>query len=270
MNKRVVVILMVIAILCTTFMGVEVDAKEELTTRLEENLIPLKTTKAENGFEDLMPLKEILKDKKIIGMGEATHGTAEFFEMKHRMFEFLVEEMGYRVFAIEAEFGGSQIVNEYILEGKGNVDKCLDAMQFWTWHTEEVADMIQWMKDYNENPENESKIKFYGYDMQNVDNSIKYVLDYLERVGSSNIGEYRKTVLPFGNNYSPSKNIVKSFNQNIQELYNDILKNKNTYTENSSSEEYDLILQHINVINQWVGFKNDKDNFETRDYAMGS
>lgn len=100
LHKKVLVALIIVTMFFTTFTGGKVDAEGDLTTRLKENLIPIKTTQAGNGFEDLMPLKEILKDKKIIGMGEATHGTCEFFQMKHRMFEFLVEEMGYRVFGI--------------------------------------------------------------------------------------------------------------------------------------------------------------------------
>ena len=75
---------------------------------LKESVIPISTVEAGNGFEDLMPLKDILKDKKIVAMGEATHGTSEFFKMKHRFFEFLVEEMGYRVFAMECDGGAGK------------------------------------------------------------------------------------------------------------------------------------------------------------------
>ena len=117
-------IIMAIIIVFINLMGIRVGAKDELTERLKKNIIPIKTTKAENGFEDLMPLKDILADKKIIGMGEATHGSAEFFEMKHRMFEFLVEEMGYRIFVIEDQFGDGQVVNDYILNAKGTLESC--------------------------------------------------------------------------------------------------------------------------------------------------
>ena len=103
-------------------MGIKVQAKNELTEKLKDNIITIKTTKAEEGFEDLMPLKDILMDKKIVGIGEATHGTADFFDMKHRMFEFLVEELGYRIFVIEAQFGDGQIVNDYILNGNGTLE----------------------------------------------------------------------------------------------------------------------------------------------------
>ncbi|MSU00409.1 erythromycin esterase family protein [Tissierella pigra] len=249
MYKRLTILTLVV-IIFTTFMGTGANTESNLTTELKENLIPLKTVEAESGFEDLMPLKEILKDKRIIGMGEATHGTSEFFKMKHRMFEFLVEEMGYRVFAIEGEFGGSQVVNEYILYGKGDINKSLEAMNFWIWSTEEVVDMIEWMKKYNDDPNNKRKIKFYGFDIQSADNSLSYVLDYLEKVGSNNIDGYRKGI------------------KTLEEIYAELKENKDEYIKNSSVEEYDLIFQHAVVIDQWIDLQRTKERFETRDHYM--
>ena len=94
--------------------NIKIKAVGSQAINLKDKLIPLKTTKAVNDYEDLDKLQVILKDKKIIAMGEATHGTKEFFQMKHRMFEFLVEKMGYRLFAIEGNFGDAQVVNDYI------------------------------------------------------------------------------------------------------------------------------------------------------------
>ena len=98
-KNKTILILMSIVVLSTVLYNVEIsnaDAAfdiDSISSKLKEMVYPLTTTKAGNGFEDLQPLKEILKDVNILGMGEATHGTKEFFEMKHRMFEFLVEEM---------------------------------------------------------------------------------------------------------------------------------------------------------------------------------
>jgi erythromycin esterase len=117
-------------------------------------------------FKDLSPLKTILNGKRIIGMGEATHGTHEFFAMKHRMLEFLVKEMGYRIFAIEANFTECRAVNNYVLYGKGDARKVIAGMYFWTWNTAEVLKMVEWMKDYNTGKPDSSKVKFYGFDMQ--------------------------------------------------------------------------------------------------------
>src|SRR6516225_241427 len=78
---------------------------------LKSNAIPVKTVEAGNGFQDLRPLKQLFKNVRFIGLGEQTHGTREFFQFKHRMLEFLVNELGFRVVAIEASYSACQNIN---------------------------------------------------------------------------------------------------------------------------------------------------------------
>jgi erythromycin esterase len=103
---------------------------------LRENAVPLKTVEAGNGFDDLQPLKRVLRDVRFVGLGEATHGTREFFQFKHRMVEFLVREMGFRVFAIEASYSACQNINDYVMSKTDDGAKALDSQGFWTWNTE--------------------------------------------------------------------------------------------------------------------------------------
>lgn len=266
MNRR---ILMIFLLFIMIFTNVGVYGESGLTNALKENLIPLKTTEAESGFEDLIPLKEILKDKKIIAMGEATHGTAEFFQMKHRVFEFLVEEMGYRIFGIEAEFGGSQVVNDYILYEEGTVEECLNAMAFWTWDTKEVAEMIEWMREFNKKAEIDDQIKFYGFDMQGIGNSIEYVLNYLEKVDSFYVDEHKISLQSFTKMISkPNKGNVKILNHNIDNIHKQVMENRDDYIDRTSIEEYELILQHLEIIYQWIDYYINYTEFEKRDYYM--
>jgi erythromycin esterase len=94
-------------------------------TWLRENAIPLRHLQAGHGFDDLQPLKVILKDARIVGLGEATHGTREFFQLKHRMLEFLVTEMKFNAFALESSYSGCQAINDYVLTGTGELEKVL-------------------------------------------------------------------------------------------------------------------------------------------------
>jgi hypothetical protein len=68
-----------------------VTVASEVSAWLRENAIPFDTTDPNSDFEDLMPLKELIGDARIVALGEATHGTHEFFQLKHRMLRFLVE-----------------------------------------------------------------------------------------------------------------------------------------------------------------------------------
>lgn len=142
-------------------------------------------------------------------------------------------------------------------------------MKFWTWDTQEVADMIRWMKKYNENATEEDKIRFYGFDMQSMDNSVNYVLDYLGKVGSNSISQYGRDLIGSSNKfYHPIKRDLKKFDYKIEKIHNDLITNKDSYIKNSTVEEYDLILQHMASITQWVDFTKNGSEFETRDYYM--
>ncbi len=126
------------------------------------------------------PLKAIVSDSRFVAMGEATHGTREFFQFKHRMFEFLVERMGFTVVAIEANWPESLAVNDYVVNGQGDPAVALAGLHFWTWNTEEVLDLIRWMRQYNQSSGHPRKLKFYGFDMQFLGRAAQVVQTYLE------------------------------------------------------------------------------------------
>jgi erythromycin esterase-like protein len=136
------------------------NATGEVISALQGRTIALKTVQAGSGFNDLQPLKPILEGKRIVALGEATHGTREFFQMKHRMLEFLVKEMGYENFGMETSAEVGQALNDYISGGSRNSRDVL----YWPWATTEVMDMLDWMRAYNADPLTARKIAFYGID----------------------------------------------------------------------------------------------------------
>src|SRR5215471_2254556 len=82
----------------------ESPAPEELASWLKANAIALGSVQPDAGFADMAPLKAHLLNARIVAMGEATHGTREFQQLKIRMFRFLVEQLGFTVFGIEANW----------------------------------------------------------------------------------------------------------------------------------------------------------------------
>lgn len=145
------------------------QAPPEVRDWIARSALPLKGVEPGQGFEDLQPLKALVGEATVVGLGEATHGSREFFQLKHRMLEFLVEEMGFTVFALEANLPEAFAVNEFVLEGTGDPVKALAGLRFWTCTTEELLALIRWMRTYNENPAHPRKLRFYGVDMQNPD-----------------------------------------------------------------------------------------------------
>ncbi len=152
--------------------------------RLKTRIIPIKTAKAESGFEDLEPLKQSLKDARIIALGENTHGSHEVFEMRHRMIEFLTAEMGFNAFAIESFLPEHSLINHYVLTGFGEPNKVLNTL-YPAWNTQEVLQMIQWMKKYNQAAPD--KLHFFGFDIDQINGSRNTTRYYRDSCMAENV-----------------------------------------------------------------------------------
>lgn len=153
-------------------------ASDEPSVRwIRQHAVRLKTPEAGHGFADMQPLKKIIGNARIVALGEATHGTREFFQLKHRMLEFLVSEMGFTVFSIEANMPEAYRLNDFVLKGEGDPAKLLRGMYFWTWDTEEVLEMIHWMRRLNES--GKGRVEFTGFDMQTPKVAWEIVRDFV-------------------------------------------------------------------------------------------
>ena len=87
---------------------------------LKANALPLATAEPGSDVKDLEPLRRSIGNARVVGLGEATHGTREFFQLKHRMIEYCVSQLGFTVIGFEAPYGETLLVNDYVLHGKGN------------------------------------------------------------------------------------------------------------------------------------------------------
>ena len=147
------------------------------------HVLPFKNVLAGNGFDDLTGLDRLIGDARIVALGEATHGTAEFFQMDHRLFEYLVEKKGFTVFAIEGNWPEAQVADRFIKCGEGDAGSALAAMYFWTWQTEEISALLHWMRHYNATRGERLVLSFAGFDMQVPNVAVKHVINFLD--GSS-------------------------------------------------------------------------------------
>ncbi|HEX6369989.1 MAG TPA: erythromycin esterase family protein [Longimicrobium sp.] len=146
---------------------------------LEANAVAFTTTDPGGGYADLAPLGPMIGDARIVALGEATHGTREFFRMKHRIVEYLVKEKGFSTFAIEATWPEANLLNRYVHTGEGDPAELLAGLHFWTWNTAEVLEMIRWMRAHNQNPGGAPRVSFYGFDMQYSRMAMNQVVAYL-------------------------------------------------------------------------------------------
>ena len=146
------------------------------------NAVEFATTDPGGGYADLAPLGAMIGNARIVALGEATHGTREFFRMKHWVVEYLVKEKGFNTFGIEATWAEALLLNRYVHTGEGDPEVLLSKLHFWTWNTGEVLELIRWMRAHNQSPGNAPKVSFYGFDMQYANVAIEQVVEYLRGV----------------------------------------------------------------------------------------
>jgi Erythromycin esterase len=150
------------------------------------HVVPFESVLAGNGFDDLTGLDRLIGDACIVALGEATHGTAEFFQMSHRLLEYLVEKKDFTVLAIEGNWPEAQEADRFIKTGEGDAGAALGAMYFWTWQTEEVSALLHWMRHYNATRGERPVLSFAGFDMQVPNVAVEHVINFLDRTSSAN------------------------------------------------------------------------------------
>ncbi len=118
----------------------------------------------------------IPEETRIIALGEATHGNSEFQQLKLDVFKVMVEKYGVRGFALEADYGCCEKANRFIHGGDGTAKEAAAALGFQIYRTEEIAQLLSWMREYNEGAAEGESITFYGFDMQRYYNYYTYLI----------------------------------------------------------------------------------------------
>ena len=140
-------------------------------------------------FHDLTPLIDVLGKSKIVMLGEATHGTSEFYSIRAELSKRLIEEKGFSIIAVEGDWPSAQQVNRYI---KGYSEKERSPQEVlqsfsrwptWMWANEEMAQFIEWLKNHND--QSQTKTGFYGIDVYSLWESMEEVLHYLTHTNPS-------------------------------------------------------------------------------------
>lgn len=132
---------------------------------LERAAQPLRSTEPGGNTTDLRALGAMIGDAKVVGLGEATHGSHEFFAMKQRVFSHLVEEKGFTTFALEMSWTAGLRIDEYLQGGPGDARRIAkETLTGSPWEREEFVSLIAWMRCYNDRHP-ARKVHFMGNDI---------------------------------------------------------------------------------------------------------
>ena len=165
---------------------------QSINSWIKRNSHEITTTSFETPQNDLLFLEELLKNKKIVSMGEATHGTSEFSALKSRFFKFLALRLNFNVLAMEADFSAAIAVNEYILGKRNDGENALKSLHFLHCVNKETLTLINWMREYNSQASSAEKIKFYGFDFYNTKTSLDRLHEFFTQVDADFATQIKK------------------------------------------------------------------------------
>lgn len=119
--------------------------------------------------DDLEPFRALAGDASVVALGESWHTSGGFYLMKHRLFRFLVEEMGFRAFAMESNWETVERTNAYVQTCAGTAAEAIRE-QYGVWQSTEYADLVRWMCEWNlAHPDPADRLTIFGFDIQQPD-----------------------------------------------------------------------------------------------------
>ncbi len=133
----------------------------------------------------LARLADSLAAADVVCLGEATHGTAEFYHCRAALTRHLVERHGFTIVAAEADWPDAARIDRFVRlrEGDGDGEPPFQRFPTWMWRNREVESFIRWLRGHNEGvAEPGKRVGVYGLDLYSLGGSIRAVLDYLQRV----------------------------------------------------------------------------------------
>jgi erythromycin esterase-like protein len=156
------------------------DLVQAIQAAIQERAIPIR------GARDLKPLIDQISQAKIVMLGEASHGTHEFYEYRRMIAEQLIENHGFNFISVEGDWPPCFELHRYVT-GKSDktsvreVLRSFDRWPTWMWANTDVIQLSEWMKTHNSRLPEDKRTGFYGLDVYSLFTSIDCVLAELEK-----------------------------------------------------------------------------------------
>ncbi len=245
--------------------SVPVQATGPVATWIQQHALPLTSVEPGGSDADLQPLQQIVGDATIVGLGEATHGAHEFFSIKSRLFEFLVEKMGFTTFALESGWDVSRQIDAYVQTGKGDIQALMSADLYASWRTQEMLDLIKWMRAYNADPAHTAKVHFVGIDAWDVSQTaFDDVIAYIRTVDPQQTDQVQtlytgirpnspgRLLVDYDGFAANSQDAKLRYQANAQQVIDLLNSHQSAYESRSSAQAFALAHQEAEVIWQYV------------------
>ena len=204
-------------------------------------------------FAQNVPQK--FKDARVFGFGEASHHGKEFFDLKAKFFKYLVEHQGVQVFIMEESYQAEWGINAYITGGAGDKASVLKNFGQGIWYTNEVFELLQWMRDYNQGKPREAQVRFYGMDNQFGKDINTRLRNYVKKNGiamEENLlaAADSSSTVKFG---KVTKDWAKNVQPKLQQIKQVLQQNKEKLTT-ANAIEYNDMLRGLGYLEQYIVF----------------
>lgn len=167
LTGSVLTLFIILAALTTGIPATAAPSAPTVVEALDRAAHPLRTVEPGGDTGDLRPLDRMIGDARVVGLGEATHSSHEFFALKARVFRHLVAEKGFRTFALEAPWSTGLRLDAYVVHGKGDPRRIMREefqRDFLWWNNADYLRLIEWMRAYNvRHPDD--PVRFMGDDI---------------------------------------------------------------------------------------------------------
>ena len=221
---------------------------------LQKHAAPLATADPDVPDEALAVLKETVGDARLVGLGEATHGTAEFWQIRQKITRYLVEEMGFEAILFEAPLPNGLHLDRFVTEGIGTAEEAHRRLGYWRY--QEMRDLIEWVREYNlERSPTAPPLRFLGYDCAYLawTETTLLIAEYLTLVDQASVDEVTARL----DNYTlaDAEYVVDLFTAHADD-----------YAAASSADEYALMLRIAeSLIPSWTIWDNMDRGVPTED-----
>ena len=123
-------------------------------------------------------------DARVVLLGEASHGTSEFYRARAAITRRLVQAHGFRIVAVEADWPDAAVIDRYVrhMPPPAGAEPAFERFPTWMWRNTDVDDFVGWLRAHNAGQLSDARVGFHGLDLYSLHRSVRAVVEYLERV----------------------------------------------------------------------------------------
>lgn len=257
------------------------DPEARLVAALQSVARPLATERP----EELDPVLDAVGDATLVMLGEGSHGSHEFYDLRQKITRRLVEEKGFRAIAIEGDWPNALCVDQFVKGGAGSARSALAEFRSfptWMWGNQDVVAFVRWLRDFNDHlPPGEPRCGFYGLDLYSMFSSMEAVISYLDRTDPAAADEARKRFAcfePFNADmqvyaYLVQAGALQSCENEVLAVLADLRQRREEFARRSPPQAFFSAEQNVLLARAAENFyramlRGDPDSWNVRDSYM--